>query len=396
MIQRPELPGISVSQKEGTGIVPLDGCLHCGPLDRITLTKTEHVTLFYGCELDLKNTSAWMTTAEVSDHQGISGFQIIYLNCKPQDLNKTNDIKAKLIEFDEIYLKLVSTKNKIYKQLTSIISSKQKHILIRHCKTGMICYPNSIIPISSNQIASNHLRKLINEIGYDTAEQAIKLQDDMYMEHISTKRLPVLQAKRYVIDGLYVYVYGLVLKNDPWKYYEIISPFPIENTPEEDLFIRIDSGCDIGQIYNDDGCDCREQLHSAVKNMRNHGSGIIIHIPSHDGRGFGAAIKLETEGLKRGLKVATNAKQAQPMDTISAAKALLGDDFDIRTYDGVGDILKMLKVKSVLLITDNRLKVQSLESCGIQVKRNPTNTKGANGSSCHIAAKHNYEIIYYK
>ena len=58
--------------------------------------------------------------------------------------------------------------------------------------------------------------------------------------------------------------YGLVLDDDPWKYYELFSPKPVEEVSADELLVRVDSGCDIGQIFDDRGCDCRELLHTAL------------------------------------------------------------------------------------------------------------------------------------
>lgn len=212
---------------------------------------------------------------------------------------------------------------------------------------------------------------------------------------ITTTLLDTVHARKYPFAGGEIYSYGLALDGDPWQYYEIFTPRKIESMPRKDLHLRVDSGCDIGQIYDDRGCDCREQLHTALQEMQQAGSGAVIHIPSQDGRGFGAATKMETEGLKRGIEVATNAGRLVAVDTITAARMLLGEQFDIRTYDGAGQILGMLGVESVLLQTDNRLKTEGLTAGGITVARKPTGTNGANGSAHHVHAKHQHSKIYY-
>ena len=186
-----------------------------------------------------------------------------------------------------------------------------------------------------------------------------------------------------------------MLENDPWKYYEIFTPRSIEKMSGNDLLVRIDSGCDIGQIYDDRGCDCREQLHTALTDTQRLGNGAVIHIPSQDGRGFGAATKMETEGLKRGIKVATNQDNPHPVDTIEAAQMILGTEFDNRTYEGAGMLLGMIGVGSIILQTDNRLKSEGLAVGGITVRRRPTNTKGVRGASRHIEAKHRHGDIYF-
>jgi GTP cyclohydrolase II len=103
---------------------------------------------------------------------------------------------------------------------------------------------------------------------------------------------------------------------------------------------------------------------------------------------------METEGIKRGIAVATNHNNPVPTDTITAAESLLGREFDIRTYDGAGKLLGMLGIQSVILQTDNRLKAEGLSKGGLIVSRRATHTSGSNGSSHHIEAKHRHEIYY--
>ncbi len=182
--------------------------------------------------------------------------------------------------------------------------------------------------------------------------------------------------------------YGVTVEGDPWGYYELFTPTDLAHLQKTGLPVRVDSGCDIGQIFNDRGCECRDQLHHALRIIVDHGNGLIVHIPSQDGRGFGAATKMETEGLKNGIIVATNGQDPHEMDTDQAARELLGDHYDIRTYDGAGRILEALGVKSVSLETDNREKVEGISGSGIEVVRRSTETTGNNGSARHVRAKH--------
>ena len=154
--------------------------------------------------------------------------------------------------------------------------------------------------------------------------------------------------------------------------------------------VRVDSGCDIGQIYDDKGCDCREQLHTALDAVQQEGDGIIIHVPSQDGRGYGAATKMETESLKRGILGMTNPGDLTKYDTVMAAVKILGKEvYDIRSYNGASRILKALGIRSVVLQTDNRKKVAGLASAGITVTRKKTGTEGRRGAATHIQATHN-------
>lgn len=367
-------------------------------LSRLVLLQENGVTHFYGGPLDLDDDkNAWLSPIEVDDGESFSYFQLIYVNTSPQEAINDTSIPVSMLEVDEAGYKLTPPEHPGYMQLMNQFVGKRKHILVRHCNTGMAYYPRSIIPGLEEDKREQHLEKLISVAGIHEPEVSISLSkpSDHDRDPIHTRTLETVHARRYGFAGGEVHSYGLVLDNDPWKYYEVFTPRPIEKMETKDVLIRVDSGCDIGQIFDDRGCDCREQLHTALTEIQRAGSGAVIHIPSQDGRGFGAATKMETEGLKRGIEVATNKGDLKAYDTITAAHMLLGEQFDIRTYSGAGRILGMLGIDSVLLQTDNRLKAEGLAAGGISVVRKRTNTTAARGASEHIEAKHNHKDIYY-
>ena len=78
--------------------------------------------------------------------------------------------------------------------------------------------------------------------------------------------------------------------NDRWEIYNVLlysSEFnetllmPIFKNKE--IILRIDSGCLTGQLYNDETCDCKQQLQEIIRELTKNKEGLIIHIPSQDG-----------------------------------------------------------------------------------------------------------------
>lgn len=181
------------------------------------------------------------------------------------------------------------------------------------------------------------------------------------------------------------YCYSVSFKSDIWENYEIISGLPLNESISPDMIIRFDSGCDSGQLYDDVSCDCRDQFHNALSAIKQEGNGIVIHIPSHDGRGYGMAGKMETELYKAGIAGVIQDPQ-EPIDTIRAARLLYGDNYDIRTYSGAAQILKALGLTKVRVITDNSEKFKAIKAIGIEVVRVKTETNKEE-SLPHIQAK---------
>jgi 3,4-dihydroxy 2-butanone 4-phosphate synthase/GTP cyclohydrolase II len=84
------------------------------------------------------------------------------------------------------------------------------------------------------------------------------------------------------------------------------------------------------------------------------GSGYIIYLRNHEGRGIGLAEKIKAYQLHdRGL------------DTVEANIAL-GHQVDAREWSDAVEILSELGIKSVLLMTNNPEKIQALTDAGIK------------------------------
>ena len=369
-------------------------------LQEMVTLQTDKVVHFFGSELELprKESTVWMSPVEVNDGDDFSYFQLLYVNCKPGDVLGNNNVDTYLLDIDETSFKLAEETHASHKALNHLLGGTDAKLLIRWCKSGMAYFPRTVTPNGSKELALKHLSILSDALGIKEAEVQLKLSKVSEKEPIKLQDdtpVSIMHGRRYDFGESEIFTYGLVLEDDPWKYYDIFSPAPLKEIKKEDLLVRLDSGCDIGQIYNDKGCDCREQLHTALTEMLTRGQGLVVHVPGQDGRGYGAATKMETEGLKRGIQVATSINTLPPMDTVQAAKHLFGERYDIRTYDGAGRILAAMGISSIILQTDNRLKAEGLRAGGIGVTRKPTNTTGSNGSLSHILAKHKEAGTYY-
>lgn len=374
--------------------------LYQAVIKRLVDQQSEGVTVFHGAPLELGNEQrVWLSPVEVDDGEKFSYYQLLFVNTVPEVALNDTSIGVTLLDIDEASFKLAPVGHPAYNQLTSHFLNDDKQILIRKCNSGMAYYPRSIVPSpwAENHLAEAHLAKLVKSCGLREPEISVSLSKPSEEEdlEVQTSLIDTAHTRRYHYEGHEIFSYGLVLPDDPWKYYEIFTPKPLDKMSSKDMYLRIDSGCDIGQIYDDKGCDCREQLHKSLSELRGLGNGAVVHIAAQDGRGYGTATKMETEGLKQGVEVVTNKGKIEKQDTVTAARTILGERFDIRTFNGVGRILEMLGVSSVVLETDNRLKAEGLRSAGIQVKRQATGTTGGNGSKLHVQAKHQHSEIYY-
>lgn len=123
--------------------------------------------------------------------------------------------------------------------------------------------------------------------------------------------------------------------------------------------IRLHSGCHTGDILGSMRCDCGPQLHEAMKKIIANGSGAIVYITSHEGRGIGLWAKALTYIL-----------QDRGYDTY-AANEMLGFPPDARDYSdaliALRHILPNRRRQGIRLLSNNPDKKAVFEQNGIKV-----------------------------
>ena len=122
----------------------------------------------------------------------------------------------------------------------------------------------------------------------------------------------------------------------------------------EPTYVRIHSECFTGDVLGSQRCDCGEQLKAAMNVIVEKGSGYIIYLRNHEGRGIGLAEKIKAYQL-----------QDRGLDTVEANVAL-GHQVDAREWSDAVEILSELEIKSVVLMTNNPEKIQALSDAGIE------------------------------
>ena len=123
----------------------------------------------------------------------------------------------------------------------------------------------------------------------------------------------------------------------------------------KDVLVRVHSECLTGDIFGSLRCDCGPQLQDALKLIDAEGTGVVVYLRGHEGRGIGIGHKLQAYGL-----------QEAGMDTIQANIAL-GLPVDKREYGIGAQILVDLGITSMRLITNNPVKRGGLEGFGLTI-----------------------------
>ena len=127
---------------------------------------------------------------------------------------------------------------------------------------------------------------------------------------------------------------------------------PITDAP---TLVRVHSECVTGDLFGSARCDCGAQLDAAMAKIAETGSGILVYLRGHEGRGIGLAHKLQAYRL-----------QDQGRDTVEA-NLELGLPIDARSYDIGAQILTDLGVTSIRLMSNNPLKFTELDGYDLKV-----------------------------
>ncbi len=124
---------------------------------------------------------------------------------------------------------------------------------------------------------------------------------------------------------------------------------------KKNVLVRVHSKCLTGDVFHSHRCDCGGQLASAMQQIVDAGSGVLVYL-DQEGRGIGLLNKLRAYAL-----------QDQGHDTVEANEAL-GFPPDLRNYGIGAQILLDLGLQSIRIMTNNPKKLAGLEGFGLHIE----------------------------
>lgn len=353
-------------------------------VEKLIYFKDDHFKVFYGGPVASIDGCQWVMAAYFENEEGKiqSVYEIVFVHCSPHSANVRN-ASIHFTTISDIDLRFKNEQSKEFYDYIKLVkesSSLQPSIILREADISNIHFPKLFVSHTYSKVSKEDRRRVVQY-----------LKDKFQINSSVTgleKTLPKIIKEAPIRDGILEKksisktIYGQKLEfeivhyyaeDQAWKSYYLIYKKGVsldDLKKQKRVTVRLDSGCTSGQLYRDDACDCLDQLDRALweiaENTEEHG--LVIHMPTQDGRGFGFAPKAETEIYKRGGK--GRVYTTPPMDTVSAATLLYNsEDFDIRTFEGCAKILINLDIRDVKVLTDNKQKIKALTDYGINVTR---------------------------
>jgi len=379
----------------------------------LVLFDTDDMTIFHGGRLDLGKDvpgKHWLLPAIVHSGDQSVPLHVVMSNIDflhpDDDLSVYRDADFKVSLATETEIKLLAMKPEeleLHDALSKGFVGKQ--IMVRPVTMGNLAFPYIQTPkdLATPAAVRGAIIKFAAFFGLgEQARQKVPsdlrpIYDEIKPTILDLHHFSISKPLSIQHNGNdNILVYNVYPKGDVWRMYQIMTRLPLEELEKlPNPTMRLDSACDNGMLFHDKGCDCHEQLLHALDLAKQEG-GFVLHAPTHDGRGYGTALKMETELLKQGRRSAIYHTNDTQWDTKAAAKLLYGNaQWDIRTFYAPGLLLSELGFRNVSVVTDNAQKIHEMKmgaKGNVAIKRISTGTSESHQDdelSVHLNSKHN-------
>jgi len=258
-------------------------------------------------------------------------------------------------------------KKTLYLEKSIDLSNKDIVIIDNVCTTGETLKAVFQLLCKAG-VDSDRIKEAIVLFTEGVEHEEIKLSQDKILPIHKFAHIPILPNDPSIDNTLYKFysecdlptMYGSI-KFCIFKHRTLdidaivcVSPLTFINDNRMHIPVRVHDACMTSETFHSIKCDCQLQLAKAMEYISEYG-GMVIYL-NQEGRGIGLGNKIAAYDLQ----------ERYMLDTVDANREL-GMPDDMREYVPVRDILNHFGVESVLLMTNNRRKVNCLREIGVQV-----------------------------
>ncbi|WP_456265368.1 MULTISPECIES: GTP cyclohydrolase II [unclassified Bacillus (in: firmicutes)] len=221
--------------------------------------------------------------------------------------------------------------------------------------------------VTKNKVRRTKLQLKLDD--YKLLAQKLKIipYKKKYMYFFGPIELPINLNGEIIIFNWYTWF----VHNEKWSLKKTLEKLPSLSQNEsqqstvliygdfensEMAKVRLHSICHTGDIFGSEKCDCGIQLKLSLQKIYQAGTGALFYLSNHEGRGIGLFSKSMTYVLQ------------QKGYTTLEANLLLGYKVECRDYEEASYLLKTLRNKPIILLTNNPDKINNLKQSGIAIE----------------------------
>lgn len=205
-----------------------------------------------------------------------------------------------------------------------------------------------------------------HDLPFITVAQIVshRLKNERLVHRVAEARLPTAYGEFQIV--------GYRNDVDEREHVALVKGDPSES---EGVPVRVHSKCLTGDVFGSMRCDCRDQLHRAMKRIAEEGVGVVVYL-DQEGRGIGLLNKLRAYEL-----------QDRGHDTVEANE-MLGFPPDLRNYGIGAQILADLGLHSLRIMTNNPKKLSGLDGFDLEITgRIPLDVEATEENEAYLDAK---------
>ncbi len=170
---------------------------------------------------------------------------------------------------------------------------------------------------------------------------AYRLRTEALLQQVAAARIPTPHGE-----------YQAVAYRSSFDDAEHVAMVKGEVTGREEILVRVQSQCLLGEAFGSLACDCGPSLNRALAMIAGEGRGVVVYLRGHEGEGTGLGHELESARVRNAGRNTSDIRA----------------DAGCHEYGLAAQVLAALDVRSIRLLTDDPRTARGLKAAGAVVR----------------------------